>query len=153
MEFYSLTLSLIRSLLILLLATGKVALIIGNQEYTHKRLPNYDLVHPAEDARTLASVLYDMGFKVLCLVDLDHDEMEKAIEGFCELLRISEGMYGIFYFGGHGYEEGGKTYLVPVDTPRDWTPENTVCADEILSQMQMSKTKLDVLFLDVCRTP
>eukprot|EP00794_Sanderia_malayensis_P009826 gene9825-10834_t len=134
-------------------ATGKVALVIGNQDYVTKRAPNLELVHPVDDARTLTSVLYEMGFKVLCLVNLDRNEMMKAIDGFCELLRISEGMYGLFYFGGHGYEEGGKTYLVPVDAPKDWTPQNTVCADEVLSQMQQSKTKLDVLFLDVCRRP
>ena len=126
-------------------------MIIGNQDYEHKRSPNDELVHPVDDAKTLASVLREMGYRVLCLVNLTRDEMLKAIDGFCELLRMAEGMYGLFYFGGHGYEEDGKTYLVPVDAPKDWNAQVTVCAEEILSQMQKTKTKLDVLILDVCR--
>lgn len=94
-----------------------------------------------------------MGYRVICLVDLDRAEMEKAISGFCEMLVMEPGMYGVFYFGGHGYEEGGKTYLVPTDAPINWNAQCTICADEVLSQMQQSKTKLNVLILDVCRTP
>ena len=94
-----------------------------------------------------------MGYRVICLVDLDKAEMERAIERFCEMLSMSPGMYGIFYFGGHGYEENGKTYLVPVDAPSNWNAECTIRADHVLSEMQKSKTKLNVLILDVCRTP
>lgn len=94
-----------------------------------------------------------MGFRVICLVDLDLAEMRKAIDGFCKMLKMEPGMYGMFYFGGHGYEEGGKTYLVPVDAPTNWSAQCTICADQVLSDMQHSKTELNVLILDVCRTP
>ena len=128
-------------------------MVIGNQHYINKRPPYLELVHPVDDARTLGLVLRDMGYRVICLVDLDLTEMQKAINGFCDMLKMSPGMYGVFYFGGHGYEESGRTYLVPVDAPSQWNSECTICADTVLSQMQESKTKLNVLFLDVCRTP
>lgn len=134
-------------------ATGKVALIIGNQHYYCKRPPNLELVHPIRDAKTLGSVLREMGYRVICLVDLDKAEMDKAIDGFCEMLKKAPGMYGVFYFGGHGYEVKGRTYLVPVDAPSNWNSECTVSADFVLSKMQQSKTNLNVLILDVCRTP
>ena len=135
------------------LATGKVALVIGNQNYACKRPPNLELVHPIDDARTLGSVLSEMGYRVICLVDLNQSEMQRSIKGFCEMLSKAPGMYGLFYFGGHGYEENGKTYLVPVDAPSKWSTECTICADEVLSDMQQANTKLNVLILDVCRTP
>ena len=134
-------------------ATGKVALVIGNQHYNCKKSLSNALVHPVCDAKTLGSVLREMGYRVICLVDLDKAEMDKAIDGFCKMLKKAPGMYGVFYFGGHGYEANGKTYLVPVDAPLNWNSECTICADVVLSKMQQSKTKLDVLFLDVCRTP
>ena len=136
-----------------LLATGKIALLIGNQKYTVSRYNDKELVHPEDDAQCLASALIRIGFKVLCLVNLTKDEMIRAVEGFCNLLRISEGMYGFFYFGGHGFEENGKTYLVPVDAPKEWDQSVAICAENVLAQMQSSKTKLDVLVLDVCRLP
>ncbi|XP_065059828.1 mucosa-associated lymphoid tissue lymphoma translocation protein 1-like isoform X2 [Rhopilema esculentum] len=134
-------------------ASGKVALIIGNQAYRNKKSSQMDLVHPADDAKALAAVLREMGYRVLCMVDLDFDEMTKAIKGFCDLLSVSPNMYGLFYFGGHGYEENGKTFLVPVDAPTNWDSENCVCADQVLSLMQRSKTKFNMMVLDVCRLP
>ena len=62
----------------------------------------------------LASMLRkpEMGFKVISLMNLTTDEMCQALGIFYSLL--GEGVYGLVYFAGHGFEEGGQNYLVPV---------------------------------------
>ena len=58
----------------------------------------------------------------------------------------------MFYFCGHGFEEAGKTFLMPIDADPQWTTDSAISAESILSKIQHCKTtKLDVLLLDVCR--
>ena len=136
------------------LATGKFALVIANQNYRHPRCERELLIHPIDDAKLLANTLEKVGFKVTCLVNLTKKEMEASIDGFCNLLQCAPGLYSLFYFCGHGFEEHGKTYLVPIDATADWSSSNTLSAEHVLSNIQHCKTtKLDVLLLDVCRIP
>ena len=72
------------------LATDKVALLIGNEDYrTGERL-----VAPGNDMAKLADKLQSeqMYFKVVSLLDLTLKEMRKALDIFCSLL--NEGVYG-----------------------------------------------------------
>ena len=128
--------------------------MIANQKYHFPRSESENLVHPIDDAKLLSETLEKVGFKVTCLVNLTMKEMESAIVGFCKLLQCAEGIYSLFYFCGHGFEEQGRTYLVPVDASSDWVPSNALSAEKILSDIQHCKTTtLDVLLLDVCRIP
>ena len=73
--------------------------------------------------------------------------------GFCKLLTCAKNLYSLFYFCGHGFEEHGKTYLVPVDMEAEWDSRAAISAEEILADIQsQGTTSLDVLLLDVCRT-
>lgn len=109
------------------------------------------LVHTCNDAKTLASILRkpEMGFKVISLMNLTWDEMNQALNIFYSLL--GEGVYGVVYFAGHGFEEGGQNYLVPVDSVGDWVPDHAVCAQKILEEMNKYRTELIVFLLDICR--
>ena len=109
------------------------------------------LVHTCNDAKMLASILRtrEMGFKVISLMNLTLDEMNQALNIFYSLL--GSGVYGLVYFAGHGFEEGGQNYLVPVDSVGDWVPEEAVCAQRILDEMNRYHTELIVFLLDICR--
>ncbi|KAK2567935.1 Mucosa-associated lymphoid tissue lymphoma translocation protein 1-like protein [Acropora cervicornis] len=131
-------------------AADKIALVIGNRDYVHLPLDESPLVHTCSDAKMLASILRkpEMGFKVISLMNLTRDEMTKALKKFYSLL--GEGVYGLLYFAGHGFEQGGQNYLVPVDTG-DWIPEKAVCAQKVLKEMNKFRTELIVFLLDICR--
>ena len=132
-------------------ATDKIALVIGNRDYGRLPLNESPLVHTCNDAKMLASMLRkpEMGFKVISLMNLTTDEMCQALGIFYSLL--GEGVYGLVYFAGHGFEEGGQNYLVPVDAEGEWVPEKAVCAQKVLDEMNRWRTQLIVFLLDICR--
>ena len=136
-------------------ATDKVALLIGNQDYTANFPDGFQgqgtLKHTIADTRTLGSLLHreDMGFNVLSFANLSRDEMEKSIIEYLNLL--SEGCYAVFYFAGHGFELNGKHYLVPVDAPADWTQGDAVCIQWVLEAIWGKRPQLTVILLDMCR--
>lgn len=76
------------STLIFVLATDKVALLIGNLNYSNH--PN--LMAPIMDVHELANYLQQLGFRVVSLLDLTRDEMQAATEKFIQLL--DKGVYG-----------------------------------------------------------
>nr|XP_054755642.1 mucosa-associated lymphoid tissue lymphoma translocation protein 1-like [Lytechinus pictus] len=126
-------------------ATDKVALLIGNEAYRSGDL----LSAPGNDMEKLARNLYEMQFKVVSLLNLTVAEMKKALKIFCSLL--DDGVYGLFYFSGHGFEKNGQTYMVPADAPTGYYPKECMCAQEVLENMQGRNTALNVILLDICR--
>ncbi|XP_048580644.1 mucosa-associated lymphoid tissue lymphoma translocation protein 1 [Nematostella vectensis] len=127
--------------------SDKVALVIGNQNYECKKLQG--LLHPLDDAAAVAKALWDLGFKVVSLVNLTLSEMRIAVLSFCKLL--GNGVYAVLYYAGHGYEDGGENFLLPVDANLEYNREDSYCAQEILETMQTCKTLLNLLIIDSCR--
>ncbi|XP_070763684.1 mucosa-associated lymphoid tissue lymphoma translocation protein 1 [Enoplosus armatus] len=128
-----------------LTATDKVALLIGNLNYSN----HPGLMAPVMDVHELANLLQQLGFRVVSLLDLTREEMLAAIDKFIQLL--DRGVYGLFYYAGHGYERAGRNYLVAVDAPQPYRPENCVCVQRIMLSMQQRRTALSVILLDTCR--
>ncbi|XP_056428900.1 mucosa-associated lymphoid tissue lymphoma translocation protein 1 homolog isoform X2 [Hyla sarda] len=126
-------------------ATGKVALLIGNNGYLNH--PN--LLAPMVDVFELSTLLRRLGFCVISLIDLTREEMLTSVSQFLQLL--DKGVYGLFYYAGHGYEHLGRNYMVPIDAPQPYKPENCISVQRILQQMQERKTALNVVLLDTCR--
>lgn len=58
---------------------------------------------------------------------------------------------GLLYFAGHGYENYGNSFMVPIDAPASYTSKHCVCVQNILTQMQEKETGLNVFLLDMCR--
>lgn len=77
-----------KSASIFVLATDKVALLIGNLNYSNH--PN--LMAPVMDVHELANLLQQLGFRVVSLLDLTREEMLAAIDKFIQLL--DRGVYG-----------------------------------------------------------
>uniref|UniRef100_A0A3P8QK37 MALT paracaspase 3 n=1 Tax=Astatotilapia calliptera TaxID=8154 RepID=A0A3P8QK37_ASTCA len=128
-----------------LAATDKVALLIGNLNYSNHPA----LMAPVMDVHELGNLLRQLGFRVVSLLDLTREEMLTAIEKFIHLL--DKGVYGLFYYAGHGYEHAGRNYLVSVDAPQPYGTENCVCVQRIMLSMQERQTALSVILLDTCR--
>ncbi|CAH1252722.1 MALT1 [Branchiostoma lanceolatum] len=127
-------------------ATDKVALVIGNQFYRNQD----NLEASINDAYTLSNILRNqLDFKVVALTNLDLQDMTNAVQAFCELL--DEGVYGVFYYGGHGYENRGQQFMMPVDVPVTYRASDCVCAQMVLKKMQEKSTGLNLLLLDMCR--
>ncbi|XP_068579720.1 mucosa-associated lymphoid tissue lymphoma translocation protein 1 [Cebidichthys violaceus] len=126
-------------------ATDKVALLIGNLNYSN----HPPLMAPIMDVHELANLLQQLGFRVVSLLDLTREEMLAAIDKFIQLL--DRGVYGLFYYAGHGYERVGRNYLVAVDAPQPYRPENCVCVQRVMLNMQQRRTALSVILLDTCR--
>ncbi|XP_006254950.1 mucosa-associated lymphoid tissue lymphoma translocation protein 1 isoform X1 [Rattus norvegicus] len=127
------------------LAKDKVALLIGNMNYwEHPKLKA-----PLVDVYELTNLLRQLDFKVVSLLDLTEYEMCNAVDEF--LLLLDKGVYGLLYYAGHGYENFGNSFMVPVDAPNPYRSENCLCVQNILKLMQEKETGLNVFLLDMCR--
>ncbi|XP_067085895.1 MALT paracaspase 2 isoform X1 [Osmerus mordax] len=126
-------------------ATDKVALLMGNMNYQH----HCQLRAPMADVHELTNQLRQLDFKVVSLLDLSWQEMHSAVMEF--LLLLDKGVYGLLYFAGHGYENYGNSFMVPIDAPASYTSEHCLWVQDILQKMQDKETGLNVFLLDMCR--
>uniref|UniRef100_A0A8D3DIQ7 MALT paracaspase 1 n=1 Tax=Scophthalmus maximus TaxID=52904 RepID=A0A8D3DIQ7_SCOMX len=127
------------------IATDKVALLIGNLSYRN----HPQLKAPMVDVYDLTNLLRQLNFKVVSLLDLTESEMRNAVDEF--LLLLHKGVYGLLYYAGHGYENYGNSFMVPVDAPNPYRSANCLCVQSILKLMQEKETDLNVFLLDMCR--
>lgn len=134
------------------LAEARIALIIGNADYGGSLSP---LSNPVNDAALMEDTLESVGFEVILVLDASQKEMKRAISRFGTA--ISEGgtdVTALFYYAGHGLQVEGVNYLVPVHAEiareGDVDPES-VAADSVLRQMELSGAKTSIVILDACR--
>lgn len=90
-------------------AGERVALVIGNSEYTHEE----NAPTAVDDANDIADALEGLGFSVTRLANAERDTMFEALENFTE--RAWGVDMALFYYAGRGVLMDGH-YLVPVDT-------------------------------------
>ncbi|KAK2542438.1 mucosa-associated lymphoid tissue lymphoma translocation protein 1-like [Columba guinea] len=133
-----------------LYATDKVALLIGNMRYLHHK----QLKAPMVDVHALSTLLRQLDFKVVSLLDLCKAEMQMAVNEF--LLLLDKGVYGavapcLLYYAGHGYENFGNSFMVPIDAPSSYTSAHCLCVQRVLRSMQQRRTGLNIFLLDMCR--
>ena len=126
----------------------KVALVIGNSDYTISPLLN-----PANDARDIAVALRDNGFEVLEYENLpDLEEMKRAIRSFGG--RIRNGGVGLFYYAGHGLQVNGENFLVPTLAEiysEEEVEYESVDVGFVLAQMENAGNRMNIIILDACR--
>jgi TPR repeat protein len=132
-------------------AEKRVALIIGNSAYRNvARLENAD-----NDARLMAATLRDLGFVLVgdgAQLDLDKTQFENAVQKFGATAQGAD--VSLFYYAGHGVQLHGKNFLAPVEA--SLTKEADVYvrmldAAAVLTQMEGSGARLNVVILDACR--
>jgi uncharacterized caspase-like protein len=130
------------------LASTRIALVIGNSNYEHvARLSN-----PANDARAVADTLRSGGFNVVeSQNDLRIGAMRRTLRDFADKARTAD--IAVIYYAGHGIEVEGSNYLIPVDAvlERDTDVyDEALSLDRILIAIEPAK-QLRLVILDACR--
>jgi uncharacterized caspase-like protein len=128
-------------------AERRVALVIGNGEYTHTT----KLKNPRADAEEMARLLESLGFSVVRGVDLGLDAMTDQINRFANEAGGAD--VALFFYAGHAFQLDGKNLLVPVDARIQNEFEakrRTIEIDSILD-FTMASAKVKLVLLDGCR--
>ena len=127
------------------LAESRVALVIGNGEYTGQpHLPN-----PPHDAEDVAAALEGLGFKVIQGTNLDKAGFDAKLHEFSRSTTGAD--VAFFFYSGHGMQIDGVNYLVPIDAPvtKEDLEFQTVTLDFVQKLLERAKTK--IIMLDACR--
>jgi WD40 repeat protein len=128
----------------------RVALVIGNDKYYSKNLPN--LKNPINDARLMKKILEERNFEVYYLINATKREFAKAIKRFGN--KLKRGGVGLFYFAGHGLQVDGYNYLVASDSNIEDKSDvefEAIALNRITKKMQNARNRLNIVILDACR--
>jgi hypothetical protein len=128
-------------------AREKVALLVGNQKYDCPDLNKLQCTE--EEVRRVAEKLTQLHFKVFTFLNLRLSEMKEVLTWFYSLL--SAGVYGLFYYSGHGFNVNNISYLMPVDL-QSGEPRTNTCigSDSVAHHMQKTLCRA-VIVLDCCQ--
>jgi hypothetical protein len=128
-------------------AEPRIALLIGNGAYATAPLRN-----PINDARAMERALKTVGFDVIRLENATKLQMERSIRELSA--RLKQETISLVYYAGHGIQVNGHNFLIPVDAQIDTEASvrlEAVDVDEILDQMTMAKSRVNIVILDACR--
>lgn len=132
-------------------AVDRIALVIGNSQYTHTQT----LSNPENDAKLMASVLRQRGFQVLEHRNLGFKEMKRAIKAYTSKLEaLGKETVGLIFYAGHGVQSAGINYLIPVDAKIDKEGDveiEAISSQALLSGLRFAGNKLNIIILDACR--
>ena len=126
----------------------RLALLIGNSDYTHGGSLNNSLT----DVRAMKRTLESLGFMVLKYKNCAQKDMKMAMDKFGEKLKGQD--VGLFFYSGHGVQVNGHNYLIPTDAKMDNENDaeyDCVRAGRILAKMESAGTRTNIVILDACR--
>ncbi len=131
----------------------RYALVIGNSSYKYVS----PLRNAEHDANDMAEELKRSNFDVIKVINGDYNQMRDAFRKFHEKLSTGpkDQTVGLFYYAGHGIQNQGENYLVPVeanvqyedDIPRTCMPVQRI----IMANMERSNSRINIMILDACR--
>lgn len=125
----------------------RIALVVGNSNYFNLSY----LRNAQKDAMDVASVLLSLGFDVLQVYECTYEDMRTALNKFSSLA----GNYDValFYFAGHGLQEDGKNYLIPINATLEYRSElaRLLSCEDVVDRMDAAGTPSRLIFLDACR--
>ena len=132
----------------------RVALLIGNQDYTHER----KLRNPVNDAVLLGRGLRDdLKFDTVRVErNLDANAMDRVIEEFANQARGAATV--VFYYSGHGMTSPAdrRAFLLSTDA-RTGVPgaprleRQAVAAEAVRDRLRALGAKITLVILDACR--
>lgn len=146
----ALTLALAATLSAQAQSPKRVALIVGNAAYESEK----PLKNPVNDANAIAAVLRsDLGFTdVKVITNARRRDLVAAVERFGESARGADA--ALFYFSGHGQQQGKANYLLPVDakieSPAHVKSEG-LDADDVQAALEAASPRVALVILDACR--
>ncbi len=132
-------------------AGRRFALVIGIDAY--ESVP--PLQKAVNDARTMTSVLRELGFEVTSGENLGRAGLSRKLIEFESGLR--PGDMALFFFAGHGFEIRGQNFLLPADVPsvfegqEELIKDSAFAADRIIDRIRERGARTVVAVLDACR--
>lgn len=130
------------------LAGKKVALVIGNSDYSHVQ----PLRNPANDARAISDLFTKMGYDVHLVLNASRDELASAVGDFSQISSGADA--AIFYYAGHGVSLDGHNFLIPVNAEIERASDVKLGGGfdaETAIDEALSNAKVKLVFLDACR--
>jgi hypothetical protein len=129
-------------------AARRIALLIGNGDYTGVS----QLKNPKNDAKLVAASFTRAGFdQVSTKFNLARDELIATLRAFED--EAAQADVAVIYFSGHGFEINGENYIVPVDarllSDRD-VEDEAVSLSRVLRTVEGAR-RLRLVILDACR--
>jgi hypothetical protein len=128
-------------------AERRLALVIGNAEYQFTE----PLRQPAEDAKAFAEFLDKNGFEVTTVIDADRAAMSTTIAAFVKGITPKD--VALFYFSGHGMQQEGLNFLIPVDAKLQsqfGVPSETISLNAVIAALERS-AKIVFIIIDASR--
>ena len=129
-------------------AETRVALVVGNSAYETTPLRN-----ARRDAELMQRTLSEAGFDVIAALDADGPSLRKAVTEFARRLKVPDSV-GLFYYAGHGVQEDGENYLIPLAAGISDMSDvalNAVALGDVMKAMVAAETRLNIVILDACR--
>ena len=129
-------------------AERRVALVVGNSQYTN---PSLVLFNPKNDAEDVAGVLRTLGFEVILKIDATKRDLDLAMSQFARLATAADA--ALFYFAGHALQYQGRNYLMPADAELEDEISlryQLVWLDDIRAAMERA-SGVKIMILDACR--
>lgn len=142
-------------------AGKKWALVIGIDKYEDSSISQ--LKFASADAKLIQATLTDPksgGFppnSVVLMIDTSPASQKPTRANVMARLRSLTEVPAaddtvVFYFSGHGVEEGGKTFLLPMDARADAASDTGIDAARVRELIQNCKAKKKVLVFDSCHS-
>ena len=132
----------------------RFALVIGNSNYP-KSIGA--LKNPVNDATDFAKELQLSNFDVHLLTNATYGQMRAAMLKFKEKVDANERdkTVALFYFAGHGVRHEDENYLVPIDASIEFEDDIArycfAVQRMVLSNMERSNSRMNIVILDACR--
>lgn len=131
-------------------AQDRWALVLGVSRYDSPQIA--PLQNTLNDARTIASALNTMGFKVYYLENAARREVDQAMDRIAREQVGAE--VGVFYFAGHAVQLDGQNLALPSDIRPDGAGSlrtGAISVNDLVMRMNAIGTKSLVVILDACR--
>lgn len=127
----------------------RIALIIGNSNYQYLG----PLMNPINDATEISLILDSLGFDTYTLYDLGYEDLKTAINKFSGKAKSGGYDVALFYFAGHGLQDDGHNYLIPIDGILDKRSDLRFCVEgeDVLEVMERTGCAAKFVFFDACR--
>lgn len=129
----------------------RVALLIGNSAYNDWEWPS--LKNAVNDIDYVCDAFAKAGIAPRIVRNADKAALDAALAKFAAEAKGAKSV--VLYYAGHGFEYGGRNWLVPMDAPpatRRADVEKRYLSIEALVKHVVPEGAFTLLFVDACRT-
>jgi TPR repeat protein len=126
----------------------RIALLIANTNYFC--IPK--LINPMYDCNALSDKLLELGFDVYTAFDCASSQLRDVVINFSKAADDYD--LALFFYSGHGVQESGQNYLIPVNLRLDDVSELNDCVkcEFVRNQLDKSKCANRIILFDACRS-